>query len=144
MLRPGCTLCARPGYKNPGHSELSDLWSYIQPHAVVEMEEMVKMISRSTQRWVRLYRVNVAGALFYALLVLYEASTYTLSTPHAVGHVYAVLGLLILAVWSSHCVLLALPHWAYLRRRDRLLPILPVIVGLCGLLACWLNYRAQW
>ncbi len=105
---------------------------------------MITMAAKTVQAWVRLYRANVAGASFYALLVLYEASTYTLHTPHAVGHVYAMLGLTILAGWSLHCVLLALPHWTHLRHGDRLLPMLPVITGLCGLVACWLNYRAQW
>lgn len=102
------------------------------------------MIANSRRLWVRLYRANVAAASFYALLVLYEAATYTLHTPHAVGHVYAAFGLMTLAVWSLHCMLLALPHWTHLRRGDRLLPLLPVIIGLCSLLACGLNYRAQW
>jgi hypothetical protein len=91
-----------------------------------------------------LYRANIAGACFYALLTLYEASTYMLFAPHAVGHVFAMAGVLIGMWWCIHGLLLAAPLWSRLVRSDRWLPVLPALIVVAAALVTWANYRVQW
>lgn len=95
------------------------------------------------QHLIRLYRANVLLASGYGLLCLYESSTYVLLTPHAVGWVYAGAGSMILAIWTLHCLLLAMPHWTLLLRRERWLPLLPALICVLSMMVCGVRHYLQ-
>lgn len=89
-------------------------------------------------------RANIAGASVYAGLVIRESATYPLFVPHAVGHVWAMGGILILAIWSAHCLLLAWPFRATLGALDRRLIAVPPLLCLLAIVVCRWHYIAEW
>ena len=103
------------------------------------------VVGAARRRLARLgFRANVAGASVYAGLVIRESATYPLFVPHAVGHLWAVGGILILAVWSAHCVLLAWSFRATLSVLDRRLMMLPPLLCLLAIAVCRWHYIVEW
>jgi hypothetical protein len=77
---------------------------------------------------------NVVGASAHAGLSLWVANSYVLFTPHAVGHVVAVLSTIVSALWGVHCCLLyrAIPMKFSGVRMIVVIPLVLVIVsGIC-------------
>lgn len=102
-------------------------------------------VGAARRRLARLgFRANVAGASVYAGLVIRESATYPLFVPHAVGHVWAMGGILILAIWSAHCLLLAWPFRGTLGALDRRLMTVPPLLCLLAIVVCRWHYIVEW
>lgn len=89
-------------------------------------------------------RANLAGAVVYAGLVIRESATFPLYLPHAVGHVWAMGGIVILAMWSAHCALLAWSIRGMLGRCDRLAMAVPPLLCVLAILVCRWHYIVEW
>lgn len=102
-------------------------------------------VDAARRRLARLgFRANVVGASVYAGLVIRESATYPLFVPHAVGHVWAMGGILILAIWSAHCLLLAWPFRGTLGALDRRLMTVPPLLCLLAIAVCRWHYIVEW
>ena len=102
-------------------------------------------VDAARRRLARLgFRASVVGASVYAGLVIRESATYPLFVPHAVGHVWAMGGILILAIWSAHCLLLAWPFRGTLGALDRRLMTVPPLLCLLAIAVCRWHYIVEW
>lgn len=93
---------------------------------------------------VRGLRANVTGACVYAGLVIRESATFKLYLPHAVGHMWAVGGIVILGMWSGHCLLLAWSIRGTLGMRDRMALAMPPVLCALAIVVCRWHYIVEW